>query len=49
MQVRSCLGYPNGDSALVDREISIGVTVIRVDVGWDYGILEPDHVNGLRG
>ena len=47
MQVRSCLGYLDGNSALVDREISIGVTVIRVDVGWDYGILEPNHVNGL--
>ena len=47
MQVRSCLGYLNGNSELVDRKISIDVTVIRVDVGWDYGILEPDHLNGL--
>ena len=47
MQVRSCLGYLDGNSALVDRENSIGVMVIQVDVGWDYGILKPDHVNGL--
>ena len=47
MQVRSCLGYLDGNSALVDRENNIGVMVIRVNVGWDYGILEPDHVNGL--
>ena len=47
MQVRSCLGYVDGNSALVDREISIDVTVIRVDVGWDYEILVPDHINGL--
>ena len=49
MQVRSCLGYLDGNLVLVEREISIGVMVIRVDVGWDYGILEPDHINGLRG
>ena len=49
MQGRSCLGYLDSNSALVDREISIDVMVIRVDVGWDYGILEPDHINGLRG
>ena len=47
MQVRSCLGYLDGNSALVDREISIGVTVIRVVVGWDYGILEPGYISGL--
>ena len=47
MQVRSCLGYRDGNSALVDREISIGVTVIQVVMGWDYGILEPGHINGL--
>ena len=47
MQVKSYLGYLDSNSALVDREISIGVTVIRVDVGWDYRILEPDHINGL--
>ena len=44
MQVRSCLGYLDGNSVLVDRENSIGITVIWIDVGWDYRILEPDHV-----
>ena len=48
MQDRSYLGHLDGDSALANGEIGIGVTVILV-VGKDYGILEPKKKKNLLG